>query len=125
MSQNCLNKLKKKLSQNEYDDVVKDQSKNGIIEEVKSPVKVTYLPHQVVIYKDHSSTKPRVVFDVSAKKVCPSLNHAMYEGPCLIPLLFDVLVRFRLNPIGIIADIEKAYLQISAADCHCDFLRFL
>ena len=49
----------------------------------------------------------------------------MYKGPCLTPLLFDVLVRFRLNPIGIIADIEKAYLQISVADCHRDFLRFL
>ena len=59
------------------------------------------------------------------KKVGPSLNDAMYKGPCLTPLLFDVLVRFRLNPIGIIADIEKAYLQISVADCHGDFLRFL
>ena len=40
-------------------------------------------------------------------------------------LLFDVLARFRLNPIGIIADFEKAYLQISVADCHREFLRFL
>ena len=24
-----------------------------------------------------------------------------------------------------IADTEKAYLQISVADCHCDFLKFL
>ena len=128
MIQNCLNELKKKLSQNEYDNVVKDQSKNGIIEEVKSPGnpgKVMYLPHQVVIRKDHSSTKLRVVFDISAKKVGPSLNHVMHKGPCLIPLLFDVLVRFRLNPIDNIADTEKAYLQISAADCHRDFLRFL
>ena len=133
MSQNRLNKLKKKLSQNgdnltEYDNVMKDQLKNGIIEKVEGPGdpgKVMYLPHQAVIRKDHSSTKLRVVFDASAKKVGPSLNDAMYKGPCLTPLLFDVLVRFRLNPIGIIADIEKAYLQISVADCHRDFLRFL
>ena len=48
----------------------------------------------------------------------------MYEGPCLMPLLFDVLVGFQLNPIGIIADIEKAYfyLQITVADCHHDIL---
>ena len=83
-----------------------------------------YLPHQAVISKDHSSTKLRVVFDASAKKVGPSLNDAMYKGPSLTQLLFNVLVRFRLNPIGIIADIEKAYLQISVADCHRDFLRF-
>ena len=36
-----------------------------------------------------------------------------------------MLLHFRFNPIGIIADIEKAYLQISIADCHRDFLRFL
>ena len=36
-----------------------------------------------------------------------------------------MLLRFRFNPIGIIADVEKAYLQISAADSHRDFLRFL
>ena len=124
-----MNKLKKKLSQNrnnltEYDNVMKDQLKSGIIEKVGgpgNPGKVMYLPHQAVIHKDHSSTKLRVVFDASAKKVGPSLNDAMYKGPCLTPLLFDVLVRFRLNPIGIIADIEK----LTVADCHRDFLRFL
>ena len=107
---------------------MKDQLKNGILEKVEgpgNPRKVMYLPHQAVIRKDHSSTKLRVVFDASAKKVGPTLNDAMYKGPCLTPLLFDVLVRFRLNPIGIIADIEKAYLQIYVADCHRDFLRFL
>ena len=36
-----------------------------------------------------------------------------------------MLLHFRFNPTGIIADIEKAYLQISVADCHRDFLRFL
>ena len=124
--------MKKKLSPDrdnltEYNNVMKDQLKNGILEKVEgpgNPRKVMYLPHQAVIRKDHSSTKLRVVFDASAKKVGPSLNDAMYKGPCLTPLLFDVLVRFRLNPIGIIADIEKAYLQISVADCHRDFLRF-
>ena len=63
MSQNRLNKLKKKLSQNgdnltEYDNVMKDQSKNGIIEKVEgpgNPGKDIYLPHQAVIREDHSS----------------------------------------------------------------------
>ena len=93
---------------------MKDQLKNGITEKVEgpgNPGKVMYLPHQAVIRKDHSSTKLRVVFDASAKKVGPSLNDAMYKGPCLTPLLFDVLVRFRLHLIGIIADIEDVYFQ--------------
>ena len=69
-----------------------------------------YLPHHAVIRKDHSSRKLHLVSDASAKKVGPSLNDAMYKGPCL-------------NPICIIAAIEKAYLQISVADCHRDFLK--
>ena len=31
----------------------------------------------------------------------------MYKGPCITPLMFEVLVRFRLRIFGIIADIEK------------------
>ena len=119
MSQNCLNKLKRKLKQNR-DNLTEHNNersvKNGIIEKVEgpgNPGKVMYLPHQAVICKDHSSTKLRVVFDASAKKVGPSLNDEIYKGPCLTRLLFIVLVRFRLNPIGIIAD------------CHCNFFRFL
>ena len=61
---------------------------------------------------------------VVRKKVGLSLNNAMYKRPYLTPLLFDVLIRFRLNTIGIIADIDKAYFHISEADCHRDFLRF-
>ena len=133
MGQNRLNKLKKKLSQNgdnltEYNNVMKDQLQNGSIEKVEVPDnrgKVMYLPHQAAIRKDHSSTKLRAVSDARAKNVGPSLNDAVYKGPCLTPLLFDVLVQFRLNPIGIIADIEKTFLQISVADCHRHFLRFL
>ena len=88
-SQNRLNKLKRKLSQNrdnltEYNNVMKDQLKIGIIEKVEgpgNPRKVMYLINQTVTRKDHSSTKLPVVFDASAKKVGPSLNDAMYKGP--------------------------------------------
>ena len=99
-----------------YDILITDQLEHGVTEKVETigiPVKVKYLPHQAVIRDDHSSKKPRVV------------NDTLYRGPCLTPLLFVVLLRFRFNPIGIIADIEKAYLQISVADCHRDFLIFL
>ena len=128
-----LSKLKYRLSKSietlvKYDKVITDQLEHGVIEKVESlgiPRKVKYLPHQAVIRDDHISTKLRVVFDASSKIKGSSLNDTLYKGPCLTPLLFDVLLRFRFNPIGIIADIEKAYLQISVADCHRDFLRFL
>ena len=129
VSLNRLSKLKNRLSKStdtlaKYDKVITDQLEHGIIEKVESigiPGNIKYLPHQAVIRDDHSSIKLREVL----KTIGPSLNGTLYKGPCLTPLLFDVLLRFRFNPIGIIAYIEKAYLQISVADCHLDFLRFL
>ena len=129
VSLNHLSKLKNRLSKSidtlvKYDKVI---TNHGVIEKVESigiPGKVKYLPHQTVIRDNHSSVKLRVVFDASSETIGPSLNGTLYKWPCLKPLLFDVLLRFRFNPIGIIADIEKAYLQISVAVCHRDFLRF-
>ena len=124
VSLNRLNKLKNRLSKStgtlaKHDKVIIDQLENGVIEKVESigiPGKVKYLPHQAIIRDDHSSTKLRVVFDARSKIIGPSLNDTLYKGPCLTPLLFDALLRFRLNPIGIIADIKQAYVQISVAD---------
>ena len=64
ISQNRLNELRKKLSQNgdsltEYDNVMKDQLKNVIIEKAEGPGNpggVKYLPYQAVVREDHSST---------------------------------------------------------------------
>ena len=49
----------------------------------------------------------------------------MYTGPCLTPLLYQLLIRSRIYNIVVVSDIEKAYLQISVAPEHRDFLRFL
>ena len=43
-------------------------------------------------------------------------------GPCLLPNIFDILVRFRLEKIGIVADIKKAFLQIAIDEDQRDFL---
>ena len=37
----------------------------------------------------------------------------------------DILLRFRLNEVGLISDIEKAFLNISVSPEQRDFLRFL
>ena len=42
-----------------------------------------------------------------------------------MPNLFDVLLRFRCHQIALISDIEKAFLQVSIAPEHRDFLCFL
>ena len=43
----------------------------------------------------------------------------------MTPLIFDVLLRFRVNPIALVGDIEKAFLNIEIHPEHRDCLRFL
>jgi hypothetical protein len=77
------------------------------------------------VREDKQTTKIRAVFDASCKVNGPSLNQCLYSGPNLIAKIFDILVRFRLNKIGIIADIKQAFLNIAISREHRDFVRFL
>ena len=74
---------------------------------------------------DKETTKLRIVYDASADSNGPSLNGCLLSGPSLSPLIFDILIRFRLNSIGMTADIEKAFLNISINPEHRYYLRFL
>ncbi|GFW42347.1 putative RNA-directed DNA polymerase from transposon X-element [Trichonephila clavipes] len=83
-----------------------------------------YLPHRTV-FKISETTKIRPVFDATAREGNnPSLNDCLLKSPNLIELIPDILDRFRMYPIGLSADIEKAFLQISVTPEHRDFLRF-
>ncbi|XP_057381572.1 uncharacterized protein LOC130704107 [Daphnia carinata] len=86
----------------------------------------TYLPHHPVIRQDKTTTKIRPVFDGAAKsKFGPSLNDVLETGPNLNPDLLAVLMRFRLNRIAWIADIEKAFLNIALHPEDSEAVRFL
>ena len=43
----------------------------------------------------------------------------------MIPLIFDVLLRFRLRKITLIGDLEKAFLNVEIRPEQRDLLRFL
>ena len=43
----------------------------------------------------------------------------------LIPMFFDILAKFRTNVIALMADIEKAFLQIGIKEGDREFLRVL
>lgn len=77
--------------------------------------------------KDRDTTKLRVVYDGSATTPTrkESFNDLLFTGPNYIPQIFDIITKFRMNPIGLVADIEKAFLMIAIAEEDRDMLRFL
>ena len=114
----------------QYDAIIQEQLQRGIIEKVtetseEGPLK-HYIPHHPVITPSKTKTKLRVVYDASAKtRQCnKSLNECLYRGPVMLPDLPGLLLRFRLSPIGIISDIEKAFLSVSLQARDRDVTRF-
>ncbi|GFW51456.1 integrase catalytic domain-containing protein [Trichonephila clavipes] len=70
-----------------------------------------YLPHRPVIKQASQTMKMRLVFDASARdKNQPILNDCLNRDPNLIELIPDIIGMFRLYPIGLSSDIEKAFL---------------
>ena len=110
--------------------IFKDYLDNGIIEKVDTPVDnkelVHYLPHHPVVRKDKETAKVRVVFYPFSKiKTQLSFNDVLHSGPCLLSFLQEILLRFRIGKIGLVADIKQAFLQISINKEHRDLVRFL
>ena len=101
----------------EYDKIIQDQLKEGIVERVSDETqgeRECYLPHKAVIRETAQSTKMRIVFDASAKanQGGPSLNACLETGPPLQNLLWSVLVRNPLKPVALCGDIKQAFLQV-------------
>ena len=86
---------------------------------------IHYLPHHAVVRHNKETTKVRVVYDASARSDGPSLNDCLHAGPKFNQKILDILLRFRVHRVAIIADIEKAFLMVSVARKDRDALRFL
>lgn len=112
-----------------YQKIFDDWEADGIVEKV--PYEQLndaghYLPHKAV-YKPSSLTTPvRPVFDASAKdNNSISLNKCLEKGPNLLEVITAIIIRFRMRRFGILADVKKAFLQISINPADRDYLRFL
>ncbi|CAB3983184.1 Hypothetical predicted protein [Paramuricea clavata] len=97
--------VNKKLSKDrslkvECEKIVKDQLANGIVE--KAPEKPAEKP-----------------------PLANSINKCMFTGPSLQPLLWDILIRARMTPNLLLADIQKAFLQNGVKETDRDAFRFL
>lgn len=72
--------------------------------------KVWYIPHHGVYHPQKG--KLRVVFDCAASYKGTSLSSQLFQGPDLTNSLIGVLVRFRQEPIAIVADIQSMFHQV-------------
>ena len=92
-----------------------------------APQLVHYFPHHPVVRTQRATTKVRIVFDASAKSSAKnlSLNDCLYRGPVMLQDLCGLLMRFRLGKIALLADIEKAFLEIGLQLPDRDVTRFL
>ncbi|XP_037521436.1 uncharacterized protein LOC119398677 [Rhipicephalus sanguineus] len=113
-----------------YDDTIREYVRAGhaeIVDDVPpEPDKLYYMPHKEVIREQALTTKVRVVFDASSHdKGCKSLNECLEKGDNLYQDLGKILLRFRTHPMAVIADIEKAFLQISIRKEDRGAFRFL
>ena len=86
--------------------------------------KTWYLPHHPV-YNVNKPNKIRVVNDAAAECKGTSLNKSLVTGPDLLNSLVGVLMRFRVGPIAIVADIEAMFHQVLVSKMDTDSLRFL
>jgi len=71
-----------------------------------------FVPHHPVVRQDKVTTKVRPVFNASSTdRNGNSLNACLHTGPTLQPDLTQVLIRFRVNKIAIMADVQKMFCQ--------------
>jgi len=127
-----VHKLKKdpKLLE-KYEAIIQDQLQKGIIEKVTNNSEQGalkhYIAHRPVITPSKSTKKVRVVYDASVKtkQSQKSLNECLYRGPVMLPDLSGLLLGFHLLPIGVVSDIEKAFLNVGLQPQDRDVTRFL
>ena len=86
--------------------------------------KTWYLPHHPVL-NPRKPGKVRAVFDAASTFAGTSLNEELLRGPDLINNLVGVLVRFRQDPVALIADIKSMFHQVRVIPEDTDALRFL
>ena len=84
-----------------------------------------YLPHFPVIREDRETTKVRIVFDSAARCKGISLNDVMLTGPKLQRDVLEILLRFRLRPVALVADIKEMLSQVVLAEKDRKYHRLL
>ena len=112
---------------------MKQSLSTSTLDMLKKSLPKTYPNPQVLSPDAHcvqriqsSTTKVRVVFDTSAKSSTGvSLNDLLLVGPTVQSTLMDVLLRFRLYRVALIADVSRMYRAIRLVKPDKDLHRFV
>lgn len=118
----------------EYDNMIEEQRKNGIVEivpeskeETLEETEVTlkrihYSPHHAVVRRGRKQQRFRLfTTDLQRTVRTNDLSMIVYK----IPHVFEMLTNFRWNSGARTADIEKAFLMVGIKPEDRDMLRFL
>lgn len=112
-----------KVLKEEYHTFMRDYVDRGHMQKLnESPtdaIGTYYLPHHPVVKDTSTTTRVRVVFDASSKtSTGASLNDTLLNGPIIQDDLRSIILRSRVYPIVLVADVEKMFRQIrmDAAD---------
>ena len=85
-----------------------------------------FIPHFPVIKTSSSTTPVRPVFNASSKMAgAKSLNDLVFKGIWDQANLLDILLRWRVYPHVLLADLKQAFLQIFIREEDRRFLKFL
>ena len=113
----------------EYREFLSDIIRKGYAEKVppedlkSENGRLWYIPHHGVYHKRKKTL--RVVFDCASTFKGASLNNVLLQGPDLANSLIGVLLRFRQEPVAIMADIESMFHQVRVNEEDRNLLRFL
>ena len=88
------------------------------------PEKICYLPHYPV-KNTNIPEKIRRVANAASNYQGESLNSNLLTGPDLLNSLLGIMLRFRVHPVAIFADIETMFMQIAVKQEDQSALRFL
>ena len=135
MAEKRLESLKRRLKKDgelfdKYKRAMQDYIDKGHAERIpkkeleEKSSKIWYLPHHPVTHR-LKPEKVRVVFDCAAKYEGQSLNMQLLQGPDLTNSLAGVLIRFREEPVALVADIESMFYQVLVDPDDYNAFRFL
>ncbi|KAJ0169552.1 hypothetical protein K1T71_014737 [Dendrolimus kikuchii] len=130
-----LKSLEKRLSKNDslrnnYHEVIDEYLQLGhmrlLTKNDNKKDEAVYLPHHAVIRNDKTTSKVRVVFNASERNMKGvSLNDTLMVGPTLQADLRHIVMKWRVYPIALVADIIKMYRQVQISEEDTVFQRIL